>query len=719
VEVCDAVPVTSEATGHRNEELPQLSALDALPLGVIATDLSGHVYYVNDAAQRMYGYSRTDSIDASVVDLLVRPTDQQEALNILATVVSGQVWTGDFAVPRADGTTVQVHVDDVPLWRDGRVVGILGVSSEISDKEEATSIQLLAGITAEIAGAGDASTVAHLVVDRAADAFGADTASLSLLEGDGLLRLLALRGGTADARQRFATYPIDTQSPVGEAVSTGKIVTVTGSGDFHRRYPGIPTLRGERSLIAAPLVIGDRRLGGISLSFEGVRPFGPNEVVFLQTLADTTAQALARLDAAADAAARASKLAVLAEAAVELASSLDYQTTLTNVARLALSQLADWVGVELLDGDELRPVVTMHREPRMIELAAELRRRYPVPPDAPTGVPAVVRTGVSQLFETVSDDALVAGALNAEHLELIRQLRLKSLMVVPLAARDRILGALVLASSEPDRRYDREDLAFAEDLARRAAVAIDNSQLYSQTLESSVRLQHALLPESLPAPADWQVAVHYRPAGRTEVGGDFYDAIALADGRLLTVIGDVMGRGINAAAAMAQLRAALRAYVAVDPDPGCVLTKLTEMFAFYETSGLATLVIALADADRSSVTLASAGHLPVVVIRGGTPEIVAPPSSPPLCVGSFPRASMTVPIEPGDAFLLYTDGLVESREQDIDEGIGRLVRKLRAGAPVATDEDLSALAGELVPSGQDDDVTLLAVCRREPTATSR
>lgn len=707
--------VTREATGsRRNDERPSLAAFDALPLAVIATDLAGAVFYMNAAAQELYGYPPEQSIGSSVLDRLVRPGDEPAAMDILATVVSGQVWSGDFTVQRADGTSLQAHIDDVPLWHDGRVVGILGVSREISDPEVATSVQLLAElgqITAELAGAEDASTVAHLVVDRAADAFGADTASLSLLDSHGRLALSALRGGTADARHRFATFPVDDQSPVGEAVLLGKILTVAGAEQVRRRYPKLTTLGGERSLIAAPLMSGERRLGGISLSFAGIRAFGPTETIFLQTLADTTAQALARLHAAADAQARAHKLAVLAEAAAELASSLDYQTTLTNVAQLALDQLADWVGVELVDGDELRPVVTVHRDPEMIELAAELRRRYPTPIDAPTGVPAVVRTGRSQLYEYISEETLAASALDPEHLDLIRRLRLVSLMIVPLAVRDRVFGALVLVSSDPWRRYDAEDLAFAEDLARRAAVAIDNSHLYSRTLEASVRLQHALLPDSLPDAAGWRVAVHYRPAGRTEIGGDFYDAIELPDGRLLAVVGDVMGRGINAAAAMAQLRAALRAYFAVETDPALVLTKLTEMFAFYEMGGLATVVVALADADRSTVTLASAGHLPVVLLADGDPQVIMPPSSPPLGVGSFPRASVVAPLQPGQAFLLYTDGLVETRDQDIDRGIGRLVAALSAGRRLDSDADLRALAAELVPSGQDDDVTLLAVRR--------
>lgn len=700
-------------------ELSDWSVLDHVPLAVVITGLDARVQYVNGAAERLYGHSREALRDASVLTSLVRPVDLTAAMDIMSTVVSGRTWSGEFDVPRPDGATVRVHVDESPIWRDNRVVGIIGVGQAVSDpaaRASATMLDGIAQVTAQLAGADDETTIAHLVVDRAADVFGADVASLSLLDADGVLVLEALRGGAPHSRERFARYAADANSPVGDAVSRNEMIIISGSAEMQRRYPSMPpAARGERTVIAVPLTFAGRRLGGFSLSFAGRPTFSPTDTLFLRALADAASQALSRVTAAAAAADRARKLAMLGEASVELASSLDYQTTLAHVAELALQELADWVGVELLDGDALRPVVTLHRDPHMIELAEELRRRYPTPLDAPSGVPAVVRTGESALYEHIPEETIVAGAVDEHHLALIRQLNLVSAMIVPLPVRDRILGALVLISSDPRRIYGPEDLAFAEELARRAAVAIDNSQLYSQTREASVRLQHALLPESLPDPDGWDLAVHYRPAGRTEIGGDFYDAIELPGGRLITVVGDVMGRGVNAAAAMAQLRASLRAYLAVDADPVAALTALTTMFGVYRMGGLATVLVALNDPESATVTFSGAGHLPPVVRRAdGTVAVVPLPACPPL--GPFarsrsPRRAVSLPLASGDTYLMFTDGLVETREQDIDRGIDRLVDALEQGCELGSEARLRALAARLVPPGQDDDVTVLAVHR--------
>ncbi len=145
--------------------------------------------------------------------------------------------------------------------------------------------------------------------------------------------------------------------------------------------------------------------------------------------------------------------------------------------------------------------------------------------------------------------------------------------------------------------YTPEDLSFAEDLGKRAAIAIDNSELHSETLAAAVRLQHAVLPESMPEVEGWEIAALYSPSGRTEVGGDFYDAIPSADGRLAFFVGDVMGRGVAAAAAMAQMRSAVRAYVALDPTPEVVLRRLDRMLLQYGGEQLVTLVYLLADPE--------------------------------------------------------------------------------------------------------------------------
>jgi PAS domain S-box-containing protein len=185
-------------------------------------------------------------------------------------------------------------------------------------------------------------------------------------------------------------------------------------------------------------------------------------------------------------------LRFLAEASRILASSLDYQTTLDRVARLVVPILADWCDIQVLDETGgIRRVAVTHSDPNKIALAYEMDRRYPVDPDSPRGVPQVLRTGQPEIYPQIPDELLVAGASDAEHLRIIRELGLKSALVMPLSARGRTLGAITLVYAESDRRYTAEEVALAEDLARRAGTAVDNARLFSEA-QAAVRLHQTV-----------------------------------------------------------------------------------------------------------------------------------------------------------------------------------------------------------------------------------
>ena len=248
-----------------------------------------------------------------------------------------------------------------------------------------------------------------------------------------------------------------------------------------------------------------------------------------------------------------------------------------------------------------------HVDPAKVRLAHELAERYPPDPEAPHGAWQVMRTGRSELIAEITDEMLVGGRRRRGAPAIARALHLRSAVTVPLVARGRVLGVLTWVSAESERHYTTDDLALAEELAQRAAVSLDNAELHSQTLAAAVQLQHAVLPEALPTSARWELGHHYSPAGRTEVGGDFYDAVELDDGRLLMFIGDVMGRGVAAAAAMAQVRAAVRAYAAIDPEPAQVLGRLDRMFDLYGSEQLVTLLYLLADPIATSSPSATPG----------------------------------------------------------------------------------------------------------------
>ena len=172
-------------------------------------------------------------------------------------------------------------------------------------------------------------------------------------------------------------------------------------------------------------------------------------------------------------------LRFLSEASAELSSSLDYRATLTGVARLAVPQLADWCTVDVLEEDgSTHRLAVEHQNPEKVAWAYELQRRYPPDPDAPRGVPGVLRSGRSEFYPEIPDEMLVAAARDPEHLRLMRRMSFTSAMIVPLVARGRALGAITLVSAESGRRYERVDLEVAEELARRAALAVDNARLY-------------------------------------------------------------------------------------------------------------------------------------------------------------------------------------------------------------------------------------------------
>jgi GAF domain-containing protein len=174
-----------------------------------------------------------------------------------------------------------------------------------------------------------------------------------------------------------------------------------------------------------------------------------------------------------------------------LVSSLDYESTLANVARFAVPTLADWCAIDLLEpgAKASRQVAVAHVDENKVRFARELGERYPPDPDAPTGVPNVIRTGQSELYAEIPQELLERGARDAEHLRIIRDLQLRSGMVVPLRARGRIFGAMTFIYADSARRYSRDDLSFAEDFARRAAMAIENSLALKETEEARAREQ--------------------------------------------------------------------------------------------------------------------------------------------------------------------------------------------------------------------------------------
>jgi serine phosphatase RsbU (regulator of sigma subunit) len=272
-------------------------------------------------------------------------------------------------------------------------------------------------------------------------------------------------------------------------------------------------------------------------------------------------------------------------------------------------------------------------------------------------------------------------------------------------------------AGERGRRFSHDDLSFGVDLARRAATAIDNAQLHSQVRDVAIQLQRAVLPSTLPDMPGWEVAVRYLPAGRTDVGGDFYDVVPLVDGRVVAFVGDVMGRGVAAASAMAQMRSALRTLIAIDPDPVIVMAGLDRLFDQYDLNRLVTVAYAVMDPGRDEVHVTNAGHPPPLLLRrdGGSSDIAADGALL-LGAGGGDREVVTRTMFPGDTLLMFTDGLVERREENLEDGHRRVHDATHLLAEPDLEQGLRELVNVMHDETRDDDVAALAL-RRTWSAT--
>ena len=691
--------------------------LDGLRLAAVLLDPERRVLHANRTALEFFGTTPQKLLGRSAVEALFEPGEQGPAEEVLAKVLSGSRWEGELPVAGRDDRAGRTHLSITALHREGHVDGALLLaedagSSRARAQRLAERLTRLASVTAELLTADDVPAVTQIVIEHITDAAGATVASLSVPVDDATLRLVGLRGGREGAAHRWETYPM-AGTPAGDSVLTRRPLVLSGRDEILRRYPDMETASdGERSVVCLPLIVADRVLGVATMSFPGRRTFDGAEMEFFRVMSDTCAQAIDRVHAMAEASDQATKLTFLARATDELASSLDYERTLRNVARLAVPWFADWCSIALGIDGQLRTLAVEHVDPAKVALAQEFERRFPQDPEAAGGSYQVFRTGESVLTPEITDEMIDAAVPNEEQRRLIRELNLYSAMSVPLKVGDRVLGVVTWVAGEQGRRFGPRDLTFGEDLARRAAVAIDNSQLHTELREMAVRLQRAILPAALPRVDGWEIAAHYSPAGHLDAGGDFYDVIRLENGRIALFVGDVMGRGVHAAAAMAQMRSAVRAFVAVDPSPGTVLTRLDRLFAQYDIDQLVTMMYAVADPARDEIVIANAGHpAPVVLRAGGSQSVLEVPGSLLLGAGGERRTPRTFPFGPGDLVLAFTDGLIERRNEDIDVGQRRLEEacgRLRSGM---LRDHLLGLIDDVRDPFRDDDVAVLAVRR--------
>ena len=441
--------------------------------------------------------------------------------------------------------------------------------------------------------------------------------------------------------------------------------------------------------------------------------------------ADVTARVLIEQERArhlaAERAARAeaeraqARLSLLAEATSMLAATLDVDESLDRLTSLVVPVLADWCTVHLLGTDgRVQRVAARHRDDTKLPLLRRLEELQPtgLSDDSHT---ARVLSGAPAVLAEVDEQVLLDSIEDPELADVYRAVGLRSAMVLPLRARSQVLGVLSLFTDGSGRTFDEDDLSMAADLARRAALTVDNARLYSREHEVAEQLQRSLLP-SLPRIDGLDRAARYLPGSTAaQVGGDWYDLFCLPDGTVGLAVGDVMGHDMTAAAAMGQLRSVLQSYAWQGSDPAVVLDRLDQLVQGLDMAQLATCLYGRLVPPQGGapgrLRLANAGHLPPALRRpDGSVSLVATQAS--LLVGAAlgtARDEVEEPVEPGSVIVLYTDGLVEHRGRPLDEGLDRLAAAL-ASAPDGDAEAICEhLLRELAYGDLDDDIALLVV----------
>ncbi len=497
-------------------------------------------------------------------------------------------------------------------------------------------------------------------------------------------------------------------TPVDEVVSAFDSTKEDGSPLRLEDLPGRRLLAGDRD--PEPLVVRavDRRSGEVTwraTKASGVYDADGAVKLVVNVIQDLTEVKRAELNQR-----------MLARAGELLSSSLDYERTLQQVAEMAVPELADWCAVSLPGPDGfVRAVAVAHADPDKVAYAHSIGERYPTSLDAPNGVAQLLRDGVTQVVNDVTDEMLAAAAQDAEHLELLRGVGFRAGLVVPMTAGGSIVGALTFASAESGRGFGEADVALAEELARRAGAAVENARLYAERSHIARTLQTSLLPGRLPHMPGWSSATLYRPAGDENwVGGDFYDAIEV-DGGWLAIVGDVAGHGAPAAALTGLARHTLRTAATLLHDPlDAIGTLNDEMLAREEMSlcSVAALLLCDGEAGGATATIICAGHPLPLLVRAGEVRPVGD-FSPMLGAYAIDRWTRTsVDLQPGDVLVLFTDGVFDAVGAVERFGEERLEHTLAGttnaqDAVTRIDTALSAFAvGE-----QADDTAVLAVQR--------
>ncbi|MFD5161917.1 SpoIIE family protein phosphatase [Streptomyces hawaiiensis] len=690
---------------------PPGSIYDYIKVASFSIGPDGLVEQWSLRAEHLFGIPAGRAVGMDPIETFIDPRHRERGMRKMAEILDGREWTGvvPFRMPKGvEGECGQEGLAEVY---------VMPTRTEEGDK-------------AAVCIVVDVRTLRSIETDLAASQaiFSQSPFGFLLIDPDLRVRranqrFASIFGGTPDDHRGKGVHDYLQRGEAERVAATLRRVLESGNSITDMHVTGFVPGSDERRHWSVNLYRVHSGSG---------RPIG---VAWLGT--DITA----RRAAAREAAAARRNLALLNEAGARIGNSLDLETTARQLLDVVVPGFCDLATVDLyqglLAGDETPP--------GLADGSAELRRVAfaSAVSDAPftgTGVPVAVGAVHHYPFNSPCADALRTArpqTVPGEDGGLVQ-----STIAVPMVAHDTVVGLVQFARTKGSEPFGDRDRDLAVELAARAAVCIDNARLYRREHERALILQRSLLPPGDPEASGLDIACRYLPGnvntGRpSEVGGDWFDVIELPGHRTALVVGDVMGRGLRAAVAMGELRTAVRTLAQLDLEPAEVLSQLDEIARGLGAPGgvqqatraarrpreadlsevyLATCVYAVYDSVTRRCTFANAGHLPPVLVEPGEPALMldVPPGLP-LGVGGEPFEEVEVELPEGALLALYTDGLVESRDHPLDEGLQAFVSALSDPTQPLEDVCDHVLHTLDTHHGEDDIALLMARVQGLPT----
>ncbi|RZU24237.1 SpoIIE family protein phosphatase [Streptomyces sp. BK239] len=735
-------PVGTRAAGPclPSELLPLTDS--RVRVAVVQIDRTGAISAWNEDAEELFGYPADQVTGKPLTDLAAWPHTPGTSTGIVEALQLSR-WEGSYGIRAADGRVIPVYASHLRVRDtegDPSTVCLL-----VRDHERAvlqTPLRLPASdATSNADGSSsdpfevfigspapdDLDGLLQRTVERARDMLDGDSAFLLLATDDETELEVRASTGLPSARQRFARVPVEAgPGRYGSARMPAvheDLLSVPGA---------VPLLSGTgmRSVVTVPLKVEGRLTGSLGVAAEGPGRYSNEEALRLQFAADRIALAVESARLGELERLRRGSLSFLVEASDLLAGTLDRDQTLALMAQMTVPTLATWCAVYTIADQASDPYLSyvLHEDEELIDGIKSLLSKVSPPDPVPTpgarvwSAPgeaaheAALRSSMrslglsggpahQQVTSGIGPTLATASAVGGET------------VVLPLVARNRVIGMLTLGKPT-DEHFRQEILELAEDLSRRAALALDNARLYSERTAISQALQRSLLPPELPEIDGVEVEVIYRAAGEgNEVGGDFYDLFPISDGAYGFAIGDVCGTGPNAAAVTGLARHALRLLAREGLSGPAVLERLNS--AILDEGARSRFLTLLygemrpQDDGSAELKVVCAGHpLPLRLRQDGTVEPAAEPQPLLGVMEDLELYEQTVTLDPGDVLLCVTDGVTERREGTRmlgDDGLADVLTTctgLTAGAVAAR---IMRAVERFASDAPSDDMAILAM----------